>query len=1204
MPTDKAKVHQLRCGRMRLMGLLQGLILVLSTAASANERGIVVGSENAFLPYAGRDAEGRRPTGFAVELLDAAARVMAIPTQFHPGPRNQVWQDLQSGAVDALPLVARLPEREGLVEFTRPHTYGYDAFFVRADQAAIEQLEDARELNVILLRSDASHQQLLRRGFGPKLVLVDDLADGFRLLASGQHDAVLAPLLPGNYLIRQIGLGEIIKPGPLLMEYRREFCFATRKGDTALRDRLDQGLAIVKASGEYDRLYRKWLEINEPVRFPIRYVIWGAGLGACLLACMALWNRQLQRKVALRTAELARATEALQLERQRLFDLLQALPVYVVLLTPDHQVPFANRFFESRYGTARGRSCHDYLFERAKPCEISRTFDVLKTGEPVSWAWTGPDGRDYEIHDFPFTDSDGSPMILEVGIDVTEANRAKQALREANQLLEQRVAERTADLEQARQEAERINDLLRTTMDNSPALMSYVDHETRYRRVNQVYQRWFGLSQEQVVGRSMREVVGEYVWLSLAGHVEKALAGERQDFELQTNDQRAPPRWVHATYSPHRDATGTVRGFVVHVLDITARKKAEHSLRESEERFRAMAGTAPVFIWIADTGRRCTWVNQQWLDFTGRSLEQEVGDGWAESIHPEDRPKVRAAFYAAFERDAPFEIAYRLRRADGVYRWIVDRGVPRHAEDGAFLGFIGACADVSDAKEADLALQRERAFLRQVIDASPNLIFVKDRLGRFLLANRALAEVYGTDSESVIGKTDADLKASAEQVARFRRDDLLTMHTRTVTHIPEEAVGGQDGELRWFSTIKVPLLDEDGGCHKVLGVATDITQHKQMEEVLREADRRKDEFLALLAHELRNPLAPISNAVQVLETPGLDPSQAKWCHEVIGRQVAHLKLLVDDLLDVSRISRGVIVLKEELLDLADVLHWAIETCRPLIEARQHSLSTQLPQELVHLKGDRVRLTQVVSNLLNNAAKYTDPGGRIKLAVDTEQDRIRISIRDNGRGIDPSALAHLFDLFFQADRTLDSSEGGLGIGLWLAHSLARMHGGDIQAYSAGRGQGTEFVLSLPRASAPPPDGEPATPPEAQTGKSLDILIVDDNPDVALSTALLLGLHGHRTRTAHDGETALKLARELPPQLALLDIGLPGMDGLSLARAFRQDPALRSVRLVALTGYGRDVDLTSGKVAGFDRYLTKPAPPAELLAVLETLASEKG
>jgi len=1204
MPTDKAKVHQLRCGRMRLMGLLQGLILVLSTAAWANERGIVVGSENAFLPYAGRDAEGRRPTGFAVELLDAAARVMAIPTQFHPGPRNQVWQDLQSGAVDALPLVARLPEREGLVEFTRPHTYGYDAFFVRADQAAIEQLEDARELNVILLRSDASHQQLLRRGFGPKLVLVDDLADGFRLLASGQHDAVLAPLLPGNYLIRQIGLGEIIKPGPLLMEYRREFCFATRKGDTALRDRLDQGLAIVKASGEYDRLYRKWLEINEPVRFPIRYVIWGAGLGACLLACMALWNRQLQRKVALRTAELARATEALQLERQRLFDLLQALPVYVVLLTPDHRVPFANRFFESRYGTARGRSCHDYLFERAKPCEICRTFDVLKTREPVSWAWTGPDGRDYEIHDFPFTDSDGSPMILEVGIDVTEANRAKQALREANQLLEQRVAERTADLEQARQEAERINDLLRTTMDNSPALMSYVDHETRYRRVNEVYQRWFGLSQEQVVGRSMREVVGEYVWPSLAGHVEKALAGERQDFELQTNDQHAPPRWVHATYSPHRDATGTVRGFVVHVLDITARKKAEHSLRESEERFRAMADTAPVFIWIADTGRRCTWVNQQWLDFTGRSLEQEVGDGWAESIHPEDRPKVRAAFYAAFERDAPFEIAYRLRRADGVYRWIVDRGVPRHAEDGAFLGFIGACADVSDAKEADLALQRERAFLRQVIDASPNLIFVKDRLGRFLLANRALAEVYGTDSESVIGKTDADLKASAEQVACFRRDDLLTMDTRTVIHIPEEAVGGQDGELRWFSTIKVPLLDEDGGCHKVLGVATDITQHKQMEEALLEADRRKDEFLALLAHELRNPLAPISNAVQVLETPGLDPSQAKWCHEVIGRQVAHLKLLVDDLLDVSRISRGVIVLKEELLDLADVLHWAIETCRPLIEARQHSLSTQLPQELVHLKGDRVRLTQVVSNLLNNAAKYTDPGGRIELAVDTEQDRIRISIRDNGRGIDPSALAHLFDVFFQADRTLDSSEGGLGIGLWLAHSLARMHGGDIQAYSAGRGQGTEFVLSLPRASAPPPDGEPATPPEAQTGKSLDILIVDDNPDVALSTALLLGLHGHRTRTAHDGETALKLARELPPQLALLDIGLPGMDGLSLARAFRQDPALRSVRLVALTGYGRDVDLTSGKVAGFDRYLTKPAPPAELLAVLETLASEKG
>jgi PAS domain S-box-containing protein len=1201
MTTGKAKVQQLLCGRMRLMVLLHGLLLAVG-AAGADERGIAVGAETAFLPYSGLDTEGRS-TGFAVELLDAAARVMDIPTQFHHGPWNQVWQDLQSGALDALPLVARLPEREGLVEFTRPHTYGYDAFFVRADHTALEQVEEARELNVIVLRSDASHQELLRRGFGPKLVLVDDLADGFRLLASGQHDAVLAPLLQGNYLIRQIGLGAIIKPGPLLMEYRREFCFATRKGNIALRDRLDQGLAIVKASGEYDRLYRKWLEINEPVRFPIRYVIWGAGLGACLLAFMALWNGQLRRKVALRTDELARSAGALQLERQRLYDLLQALPVYVVLLTPDHQVPFANRFFENRYGRAQGRRCHDYLFERDKPCEICRTFDVLKTRAPVSWSWTGPDGRDYEIHDLPFTDSDGSPMILEVGIDVTEANRAKQALREANQLLEQRVAERTAALEQARQEAERINDLLRTTMDNAPALMSYVDQETRYRRVNQVYGQWFGLKPDEVVGRSMREVVGEGVWPLLSPHVARAQAGEPQDFEVEVDDPREGPRWMHATYSPDRDASGQVRGFVVHVLDITARKKAERSLRESEERFRAMADSAPVFIWIADTRRQRTWVNQQWLDFTGRRLEQEFGEGWTESIHPEDRPKVRDVFYEAFERDAPFEVDYRLRRADGVYRWIVDRGVPRHAQDGAFLGFIGACADVSDAKEADLALQRERAFLRQVIDASPSLIFVKDRSGRFLLANRALAEVYGTDSENVIGKTDADLHASAEQVARFRKDDLETMDKRSVTHIPQETAGGIDGNPRWFSTIKVPLLEEDGSCNKVLGVSTDITQHKQMEEALLEADRRKDEFLALLAHELRNPLAPISNAVQVLETPGLAPSQAKWCHEVIGRQVAHLKLLVDDLLDVSRISRGVIVLKEELLDLADVLHWAIETCRPLIEARRHSLSTQLPQGPVYLNGDRVRLTQVVSNLLNNAAKYTDPGGRIDLTVDAEPHRIRISIRDNGRGIDPSALGKLFDLFFQADRTLDSSEGGLGIGLWLAHSLARMHGGDIQAYSAGRGQGTEFVLSLPRAPAPPPDGGAATAPEAQPRKALDILIVDDNPDVACSTALLLDMHGYRTRTAHDGETALKLAREQCPQLAILDIGLPGMDGLSLARAFRQDPALRSVRLVALTGYGRDVDLSSGEVAGFDRYLTKPAPPDELLAVLEALASEK-
>ncbi|MGZ4998776.1 MAG: ATP-binding protein [Methylomonas sp.] len=923
--------------------LMAGVILAFSGFASAEPRqAILAGSEIGFPPYADIDAHGQS-TGFSVELLTAVAAVMDIPVTFHPDEWDIVWQSLKTGKIDALPLVARIPEREGQVEFTQPHTIGYDSFFVRKGEKPIKFIEQARVLNIIVLRGDAAHEALVSRGFTHQLVIVDDMADGFRLLASGHHDAILAPLLQGNALIGKIGLNKTITAGPLLNEYRREFCFAVRKGDIALRDRLDQGLAIVKANGEYDRLYGKWLNFYETPTFPVNYLIWWTAIAAGLLAFLGLWTWQLRRQVALRTAELDQAYTAVQAERQRLHDVLQALPVYVVLLSQDYQVVFANRFFEQRYGKANGRPCYDYLFNRDKPCEVCETFKVFKSCGPVNWKWTGPDDRDYEIHDFPFTNYDGSPMIMEVGIDVTEMSRARLALREANASLEQRVAERTSELEVARQEALRASALLRVTMDNAPALMSYIDKDCRYRRVNRNYERWFGYSDQQMHGRHVRDIVGETSWQIIEPYVQRVLAGEQVNFELQVPYLESGSRWVHSTYSPDFDAQGQVRGFVMHVLDISEGKRAKDALRES--------------------------------------------------------------------------------------------------------------------------------------------------------------------------------------------------------------------------------------------------------------DRHKDEFLAMLAHELRNPLAPISNALHIMtQSSSLDETRLSWCRDVIGRQIEHMVRLVDDLLDVSRISQGKIELKKKPLELSLIVQRAVETSQPLIDARHHQFSITLPPEPVFVEGDLVRLSQVVSNLLNNAAKYTDEGGCIKLSVEPTDNEIFIRVSDNGRGIDPSALSGLFQLFYQVDRTIDRSEGGLGIGLALIKSLVTLHDGHVWAQSQGRGKGSEFVVKLPRLVLPSPKPTGTTALPAPNIKSLQILVVDDNRDAAISLALLLEIDGHRVQIAHDGQEAQELACAECPDVILLDIGLPGEDGYSVAQALRLRKELDRTVLIALTGYGRSEDREKSLAAGFDEHLVKPADIGTLRKLL--------
>ena len=374
---------------------------------------------------------------------------------------------------------------------------------------------------------------------------------------------------------------------------------------------------------------------------------------------------------------------------------------------------------------------------------------------------------------------------------------------------------------------------------------------------------------------------------------------------------------------------------------------------------------------------------------------------------------------------------------------------------------------------------------------------------------------------------------------------------------------------------------------------------------IQESDQRKNEFLAMLAHELRNPLAPIANAVHVLRASGEGNDRVGWARDVIGRQLRQLTRLVDDLLDLSRITRGKIELKIEELDAGDVVHAAVETCRPLVDAQRHTLEVRLADEPIAIRGDFARMAQVLGNLVNNAAKYTEPGGQIDVAVTREGSEAVFRVRDSGMGIPATHLATVFEPFTQLDRTLDRSQGGLGIGLTLVRRLVEMQGGSVAAHSAGSGQGSEFTVRLPavdaKAKAAPqaPAGARAdgngAPPGAKT-----VLVVDDNPDVAESTAILLRVAGYEVQVACDGKAALAAVDKLTPHAVLLDIGLPGMDGYQVAARMRERPALARTLIVAVTGYGQDEHHARSRLAGVDHHLVKPI---DLDAVV-TLLADRG
>ncbi|NMH59507.1 PAS domain-containing protein [Alteromonas ponticola] len=778
-------------------------------------------------------------------------------------------------------------------------------------------------------------------------------------------------------------------------------------------------------------------------------------------------------------------------------------------------------------------------------------------------------------------------------------------------------------------------------------------------------------------------------------------------------------------------------GLAVFVRDITEHKKMAADAADAAERVQlaldagAIVGT---WIWtipdnrfIADARFAASFGLSETLCKSGLPLELAM-----ESIYADDRDRVSSAIEEAMSRGGAYRCEYRVWHRDGTLRWVEANGRAELDADGKAVRFPGVLLDIEDRRRMEAERDQAGMLLRMFTDAVPGVVYAKDRSGRFMVANRGVAELLGLPPEAFLGRTDEDVLADSVQSAAIMATDRRIMDSGIGEQVEEEVMLSDGTPAIWLSN-KAPWRDEDGNILGLIGSSVDITDRKRMENALRvseqrfalamdvaqfgtwvwevqssdirmdprcrqivgaapdeavvtfdvlsqrihsddwprveaalqhalepgsggsyseefrwihndgqvvwtmsrgqvlfegdvpdarplsmigtvldvterrrmvesleQADRRKDEFLAMLAHELRNPLAPIGTAASLLEIAPLDEARVQQIGGTLSRQVSHMTELVDDLLDVSRVTRGLVEFAREPVDIRAVLDAAVEQAQPLIAARGHALTTQFPDTALVI-GDRHRLVQVVANLLNNAAKYTPANGQLQMSIQVQNGKVQLRVTDNGIGMDDALLPTVFDLFAQGKRAPDRSQGGLGIGLALVRSIVEQHGGTVAATSPGLNLGSTFIMTLPLAAT---DEVPVQAPSGNTSAStaLKILVVDDNREAAELLAILLNALGHDAKVAVDGAGAVAMARaELRWDAFILDIGLPDMTGYELARNLKM--AADCSTYIALTGYGHSRDRQKSKAAGFDHHLVKPADFDRLQQILNGIASEK-
>ncbi|WKB52468.1 PAS domain S-box protein [Eleftheria terrae] len=905
-----------------------------------------------------------------------------------------------------------------------------------------------------------------------------------------------------------------------------------------------------------------------------------------------------------------RIEAALWQGREQLRLVADNAPVLIAQSDAEGRYRFANRAYAERFGLSAealvGRHVAEVVGEAAWRSLLPYVQRVL-AGETVSFEAEIPYAlvgvQHMRCAYAPERDAQGRVVgLVAAMLDINDRKQVERALEQARAEAERRAGE-----------AEQAKALLQTIFDNLPEGIAWVGGPPDY----------------PVLANSRfgRELIGAPAGATgahpLDGHPVYTADGRRRlateelplyrasrHGETVCNEELLVERAdgshvaVLVDAAAIRNAQGEILGAVNCWRDITERKRAEAAQRRSAERFRSLVVATAAIVWVTNAQGEFAEPQPSWQACTGQDWPEHRGFGWLQAVHAEDRERLRQAWLQEVESGGHYDVEARLwHAATGSFRYFQSRAVPVRDASGRISEWIGTCMDIQDRRQALEALrQSEERFRLMVESARDYAIFTLDAKGCITAWNVGARHVLGYEEADILGR-HAELLYTAEDVAKGVVERELDKARREGQAEDERWHVRKDGSRFWSSGL-VMRLSAGGERRGFLKIMRDVTEAKRSRETLerqalalREADQRKDEFLATLAHELRNPLAPLRNGLEIMRLAGTDLQAQERARAVMERQLAQMVRLIDDLLDVSRISRGKIKLRIARVELAAVVRDAVETSRPLIEGAGHTLTIELPQEPLHVDADQTRLAQVFSNLLNNAAKYTEPGGAIGLQVQRLGAEARVCVSDNGVGIGAQMLPRLFEMFSQGDRSIERSQGGLGIGLALVKRLVEMHGGHVEAASAGLGHGSEFCVQLPLARSqpaqPPAPAEPVNPAEC-AGRRM--LVVDDNKDAALSLAAILQIMGNDARVAHDGVEALGLAASFRPQIILLDIGMPRLNGYETARLMREQPWGRDALLVALTGWGQDEDRRRSREAGFDHHLVKPVEPEALERLL--------